>query len=70
MKINELYVPHQMLGKDAQNKPGMKLETEEGRSGEGRAQRGPRAGVGPGKVLAPVIWPVSPPLGLCWTSWE
>ena len=30
MKINELSVPHQMLGKNAQNKPGKKLETEEG----------------------------------------
>ena len=39
-----------------------------GWSGEGRAQWGPGAGVGPGGMLAPIIWPVFPPLGLCWTS--
>lgn len=38
MKINELCILYQMLGKDAQTKPGMKLEAEEGRSGEGRAR--------------------------------
>ena len=26
--------------------------------------------MGLGTVLAPIIWPVSLPLGRCWASWE